>query len=340
MTRQPAAEKPLYTFEDYTDEQGRKALSARLDVRDMGRYYAECRELAGHYERDWNSLYSGWGDSNKLPKYVPRKIHNAEQAIQAVADFQFPLEVKQAAARASRKLVGIFENVARLYVTRDLTSGRLDRRKIPAIARHTDAGTFDLDKIRPYKRTEPRQVKIPTVAILGSAGNAEMWRDSDYIPRILTVTLGVLWACEAAGLQTYAALTKGNCQVREKGYSEGVSGYMLAEPGKTTSPKVYAVPLHRDLWRHGEMTLQSADYKSTMRLMRFEGYTSYVYGYGWLSRDGGNAVRWARQVLQADLVLAIGQITDADQADVKLDAKFDIEQAVTAIAEQVKKGKL
>lgn len=53
--------------------------------------------------------------------------------------------------------------------------------------------------------------ETPTLAIVGSAGNAGVWDDPTYIPRVLTLTLSVLWACEAAGLRTYAALTKGHC---------------------------------------------------------------------------------------------------------------------------------
>jgi hypothetical protein len=45
-------------------------------------------------------------------------------------------------------------------------------------------------------------------------------------------------------------------------------------------------------------------------------------------------VRWAREVHEAGVVIAIGSITDAEDADIQLNHRFSIESAVAEIARQ------
>jgi hypothetical protein len=328
-TNQPTATKPLYQFDEYTTAEGQRALSVRLDIRDMARLYAEHPQQAGGYEYDWSSCPSS--------PYIPHAIHNAEQALAAHQSFQFPAAIKLEAARASRDLVGAFEQIARLVVQRDLTAGKLDRRKFAAIARTSVAGTFKVDTVRPYRRTQPKPSITPTIAIVASAGNSEMWLDEAYIPRLLTLTLSILWACEAAGLQTYAALVQQNARIApSQPYRDAIAGYMLAVPDTTLSPKVYAAALHRDLWRHGIMTAQAADYEGNQVLSSLEGKEAgpESIGHRFPASQGGPAAHWARQVLGADVVIAIGRITDA--ADIKLKTTFGLDDAVKQIAAQAR----
>jgi hypothetical protein len=165
-----------------------------------------------------------------------------------------------------------------------------------------------------------------------------MWADEGYIPRVLTLALSVLWACEAAGLDTYAALTEGHLRpARSQRYREAVFGAMLASPGTTVSPRAYGVALHRDLWRYGFMTAQAADEAGNRRLCELAGGGEGPGSIGlrWPSINGGAASRWAREVLGADIVVGIGRITDTP--DIKLGSSFSIAEAVKEIAVQARK---
>lgn len=334
--RQPVTDKKLYRFDEYTSKTGKTAFSMRISIKDMAAYYAEHPSQSGWYERDWDSSYLG---GKKGSKYVPSCIKNANDALFVMDSWQLPPELKARATRASRYLAQVFEEVAKITIVHDLTSGKLDRRKLSEIARHTASGTFDAEQIRPYRRTIPTPAKTPTLAIVASVGNAEMWEDSDYIPRVIELTLGILWACEAAGLNAYAAGTEGHCDLSGRKYAEAVGARMLAEPNMTISPRTYAVAMHRDLWRHGKMTAQCADPDSNKTLMALRGQpaNSSSIGASFPCYDGGNGVNWARKMLDADVIIAIGNIKDAKDADIKLGNKFELDAACKSIAEQAKK---
>ncbi len=300
----------------------------------MAALYAEHPNLAGGYERNWDSL---WGAENP---YFPASIAGADAALEALADFTLPASIAGEARRAAARLTNVFSQVARLRVVHDLTAGRLDRRKLKAVARHTAAGTYDPNVIRPYRRTLPTPAETPTLAVVTNASNAMMWSDPNYIPRALTLTLGVLWACEAAGLNAYGALVEGHSTLRHARYREAVYARMLAEPGAAISPRVYGVALHRDLWRHGRVTAAAADKAGMDRLMALKGRRASaeaIYST-WPSRNGGAAVRWAREVLGADLVIGVGTLTDLGDADIQLpDTSFSVADAVKEIAVQARR---
>lgn len=324
--RQPRATRPLYRFDEYDGLAGR-ALSVRASLRDLACFYAEDPRQAGGYETTWRSCDGS--------PYLPRPITCADDALDALADFVFPADLRAAATRAARDLTDAFAPLARLTVQRDLPAGRLDRRKLPALARAAALGQTDVSALRPFRRSQPTPADPPTLAIVASAGNAEMWDDPLYIPRVLTLSLALLWACQAAGLPAWAALTQGHCDLRRDGpYREAVAGWLLATPDQTTPTRAYAVALHRDLWRYGLMTAQAADYESNRRLMALRGRRAGAssIGWGWPSRDGGAAATWARRVLGADVVIGIGRITDTP--DVHLAATLSLAEAVRVIAEQ------
>jgi hypothetical protein len=57
-------------------------------------------------------------------------------------------------------------------------------------------------------------------------------------------------------------------------------------------------------------------------------------GYVFPCRTGGQATHWGRQILKADLVIAIGQVMDKDEADISLSSRFTLDEAVTGIVSQ------
>lgn len=331
---QPVATKPLHRFTGYQTAGGRRALAMQIDIRSLAAFYAEHPDRAGAYEANWHS-------GGQASPYLPRRVNDAADALAILDAFEFPSEIKTAAMRASRRLVRVFDDAARLRVQHDLTSGRLDLRKLPAIARTTAAGTYDPNLVRPYKRTQPAPAVRPTVAVVASSGNRQMWGDARYIPRILTLTLGIVWACQAAGLDAHAALMQSRQAMRSRAYDEAIAGIMLAEPGTTISPRTYGVALHRDLWRHGLMTARAADPPGLDHMMVLQGEKQSDPAdirRAWPCAHGGDAAHWARAILGADIVIAIGVITDARAgADIHLADSFDLDTAVDAIVRQAHK---
>jgi hypothetical protein len=115
-----------------------------------------------------------------------------------------------------------------------------------------------------------------------------MWRDPEYIPRVLTLTLGIQWACEAADLPVYASLNRGLAHPAHP-YVEGVQGIMLTQPGLVISPNVYGVALHRDIWRYGSiMSIGEEDTEAYPVLMRVNGEENHIRNAHrtWLSVNG------------------------------------------------------
>ncbi len=327
--RQPVTTKPLYLFEDYSTKQGETALSVQIDIRDLAKLYAEHESQSGQYESNWSC--------NGKAQYIPQTIHNADEALNALEGFQFPADIKRDAQRASRQLTDAFEQVSKLQTVHNLTSGKLDRRKFNAIARHTSAGTFDNDTVRPYRRTQPTPGTLPTIAIVVSAGWQEMWRDPHYIPRVLTLTLGIVWACQAVGLPVYAALCQGHCDLNTSKYAQAVKANMLLTPDSTISPKAYGIALHSDLWRYGSITSLAADPQANQVFTRIRSRKLRNSKLQYFSAlNGGHAVNWARKNLNADLVISIGRNQDRRDADIQLDGDFTLDQAVKAISQQAK----
>lgn len=336
-SEQPVLNHSLYVMDEYQSVSGKPAISVRLSMREQARFYAEHPKSSGYYESDWDSIYYAEDDEGGRMMGL---VHNAYDALQAVRNFRLPLAIRSEALRASRELTHIFANVASLTVITDLVSGRLDRRKLPRVAETTLAGTFRLEEVRPYRKILPSPSKQPIVAIIASAGNGEMWNDSSYIPRVLKLTLSLLWACEAAGLQSYAALVEGHAYLHGK-YKEAIFGHMLATPNESVALPAYAASFHRDLWRHGCMCAAMADYDGNQKLQALQGnYPGTInYGGDWLSWSGGNAIHWAQEILKPDLIISIGQNEDRQKADIVLESKFTIQQAVKEIAGQAKKLK-
>lgn len=333
---QPVADHKLIMSRIYPGKKGGKSLALELPIRDKAAYYAADPQCRGAYSGDWNSL---WGGEEASP-YLNQKIHNVDQAIEVVSKFEFPAELRAQANSASRYLANAFENVAKLSVMRDQIEGRIDRHKIPAIMEAVAKQSYRPEEILPFRKVISSPAKKPTLVIVAEASNAHMWDDPAYIPNMLVLTLSILWACQSVGLQTYAGLVQ---QFHSHlGYEEVLWVDLIAEPNKSLPLTSYACIMHRDLWRMARVVARAADLEGHKLINNLQGITGYEAtspsscgNFG--SANGGNAVHWAKQALNGDLVISIGDIVDKAEADIKLGAKFDVDSAVRDIASQAKK---
>jgi hypothetical protein len=320
--RQPHAGKRLFALDEFDIQTG-KALCAKIGVWDVAQYYAKDPTLPGGYNPEWGQT--------EASAYM-RMPRNSNDALNNMENFVFPASVRSEAMRTADLLSGVFEDVAHMSMERDCVSGRLDRRKLGKLAQSADAGSYDVNTVRPYRRNTMQRSTPPTIAIVASAPMSRIWADAQYLPRIATLTLGVQWACQAAGLSCYSALTDAHEDPNKYGHI--LRAVMLTDDNREVSLNSYGALMQSDMFRCGRMVAQMADPAAYKALTaKSWGTVGYAWAIFW-SSQGGCAVQWARESLNADVVIAIGSISDSFMADVKLEGRFDIRTAAQSIAKQ------
>lgn len=241
----------------------------------------------------------------------------------------------------SGRISHLFSDVTKIVIERNAVSGRLDPRKLSKVAMTTLAGTYSAESVRPYRHRELKPVTPPVIAILSSAGDGEVG-DPSYLPTLMRTALSLQWAAEANGLHVYATMSLGKSYVHPKsGYTEAVMPYMLAEPGSTFSPKIFAAALSRDVWWPGMMNLMQHDYQYAEQLSMLDNGHPYFEKkrapYLFVCSNGGPAVAWARENLKPDLVITVGNISDRENADIQLQLTTTPDTIVKDIARQMNK---
>lgn len=286
----------MFTFEDYVNEAGQRSLSAQIHVMDLP------------------------GQRN-----------------------DFPESLRAEAMIAASTLQDAFTDLAQsLQIQHDLVVGaRLDPRKRHAVGVALRRGEVDPAILRPYQRRS-MTIDLPRIAVVGSAGVLEVNSESDYIGRIATLTLAVGWACETVGIDVTAVLMEGHHPRMldpKQPYREAQLAYVLIEPGTATHLQAYSVALNRNRF-YGDAYIPAveSDRNAWRRMAALQGYTPHSLPAGgtYPGIDGGNGVHWARTILESDLVIGIGKLTDLERADIKLGSHFEIARACEEIAAQAR----
>lgn len=329
---QPAATHSTLRFAPYRDGSGQSALSITMSLKDMAKFYRPHREdlYGGAFTESWSSVWNS--------EYLPFRIRNEQDAMRAMNEGQFPETLRAEAKRAASKLTNAFQQVDDWTTIGQQRSGRLDQRQVKAIGQTLERDG-DLNALRPYQRSQPVPARQPLVVIVTSGGFGEMWADEKYIPRALTLTLAVQWACEAVGVQARSFFALEHIRIgKNYKYRHVQAAIEIADSRARTPLPVYLTALHRDLYRYGFMTVCAAEKEGYAELARVRGSSPSrnIVGHEYSAANGGRAVDWARQTLQPDMVISIGRNTDAQRADVTLNSKFTVQEAVSSIAEQLK----
>lgn len=255
-----------------------------------------------------------------------------------VGTLSFPPALRQQAARASVPLTEALADLgAALRVQRNLVSGqRLDPRKKRAVGVALRRGVVDANELRPYQRRES-QPHLPRIAVVASAGVEEVNADPTYIGRITQLCLAIGWACETAGAEVTAHLCEGQSGLSpHQPYRTAVLGYTLLEQGRMTPLPAYNVALMRSLfYGEGFRNAYLADAKARQMAAALVGHQVGWAG-AYLSNHGGAAVQWAREMHRAELVIAVGNITDAGASDIRLGTDFGVTEACAEIAKQAR----
>lgn len=327
--------RPMFKFERYATANGQRALSVTTHLKDF----------AALYDAEWNKDYMKvnfrrlYKDTNE---WIPQRFETYEQMRQYMSSYVIPAKLRQIANRASTDLADIFQEVAAIKLLRDQEVGLLDPHKMPALVGGLMTNTYNPEDVMPYMQVQSTPSKRPTIGLVASLGNAEMHSDTGYVARIGALVLGVAWACEAAGLDLYAAITQGAASLNPvgewAGIQQAIHPFYLAHPHDSVSPRCFSSVLSAATWQTALIAANLADKPNYTRMMGLFGHRSTPNaGRGFLSYDGGNAVDWMRQQHQADVVIAVNKITDIDAADIRLGKQFDLNSAVKEIAAQARK---
>lgn len=322
-------ERPHKCFETDTFDRGR-GLSIRVPISDVAAYYRYDERVRPYCE------FNGWKRIRKN-RYVGKDIESYADYASWMMDHQFPDSIMLSAKRDSGVLVESLEHLRKRVNERDLINGRLDRRKLPRVARHLAAGTYDVETVRPYRRTRYTDSNAPTIAIVGSIETSAM--TTEYTSNMIQLVLTVLWACEAAGLQAHAAMVQGKhiAELQRPPYDHVVQGFMLTDPDRPVPARHYSIFLHMPLWMHLKVHIKATDYAYADLISSMEDRVVQdgTVLNNFATRHGGYAVMWAREVLDADIVIAIGNIKDIRNADVALSSTFNTKQALAHLAQQI-----
>lgn len=330
----PNAPAVIHQQTDYPALKTGAALSIQIGVDHIANYYAYHPRV---------TRYAGANIWTRIEpsRYINRPLNRAEDYFDWMRTFAFPRDMRLTAERAAGQLAESLEHLTQRIIERDQASGRLDRYKLAEVGKAAAVGQYRDERVRPYRRTEYRDAYTPTVAIIASIETEATIYNLNYCPQLVSLALSVLWACEASGIHAHAALVQGrgpHWSMLPIGYAEVVQGFMLTSTERVIPAKAYGMFMNDDLWMHMKYNIKAATYEyakviaSTNQARVEDGDVLRQFG----THSGGNAVHWARQILGADVVIAIGKIDDSKDAEVAFSYEFTVEQAVQKIAEKAK----
>lgn len=332
----PIATRPLHRAVSFPARNGGEALSVQIGIDDVAAYYADDPRCLPYCERgQWPRIYSGI--------HLQRDLSTYDDYARWMADFTLPDVFQFSALRAAGPLADSLEHLSKRVVERDLTQGRIDRYKLPDVGKAAAMGTYSDESVRPYRRVDYRDAYTPTVAVVASFETSATGGSGFYCAQVSTLAMSVLWACETAGLHAQAALVQarvtGGYHTLPDPYCEVIQGFMLTDPERVIPARAYGIFLNDMLWMHMKVAVKSARMDYARMICHMDGHPiedgSLRNRFG--TQRGGSAVHWARTVLGADIVVAIGKIDDGADAEVFMPHDFTVEQAVTLLAKEAEK---
>jgi len=254
----------------------------------------------------------------------------------------YPTHLRQEAQRYADQLSEVFEALGEeLRIQRDLVQGqRIDPRKRHAIGVAMRKGEVNVGELRPYQRREVTLTGLPRISIVASVGVAECNADWYLLDKLTQLSLAVGWACENIGIDVDAVLMEGHAPdylSPNQPYRAAQLAYVLLEPGRFTPLQSYSVTRSTMLmYEVGFAGTFDTDKAAQRKMADLQGMKRIGWGRAYPGRDGGHGVYWARQHRQSDLVIGVGNLTDIQDADIRLHNGFKVADAITEIARQAR----
>lgn len=329
--------QPLTAFETFIP--GRKGKYKENDHK-FRVYGHHISELAKFHDllnyQDWQrNIHDQWQDYKS--EWVPRTFNNHKDARQFCKDFTPPPKLIQQAKVLSRELIReLIQNGGTPRILRHQVTGRFDSTSMRRVITDLQKGQFSAENTLPFKKRERLAPSRPHVGISADGSWRQFWQDSQYIPRVSALSMGVAWACEAVNCPVTAAITRKH----EGGYGEyDMSTTALIMPGKQVNTADFSVVFHPELYRMSTFFVEGCSEET----LRFK-YKSKTWeqikkerSYNVLndcSGSGGDGVAFTRS-MGATITVAIGDVNDAKDADIHLSAKTSLEDGIRKIAKML-----
>jgi len=263
------------------------------------------------------------------------EIHRA-----AAQTATIPTAQRNRAEQLSRGLADDFQTYRRDWQTHQ-DSGRLDSR---AFVRAIDAGINGRNpqETRPFKRlTTIAKNDPPTIAIVADYAWSIRCDDSTYEARVGTLACSILWACETADLPCTFAAVRGDWTGQLHGTRTDRKSLIavLAQPSRPLTAAAYAAAVGQ---QGQDAFIYAACYAGTLpsALSGKNGSPDGISIYG--STSGAGGIAWAREIVGASFIVAIGNFEDKERqdADILLPANAKPEDAIAEIraALQIRKA--
>lgn len=251
-----------------------------------------------------------------------RSVPSRKDSRKFIDQFVFPDDIRITAGRFSKDFVSLLIKDVRCGVVRNQLDGRWDVRKIPKLYCNFRNNKTNPLELRPFQKREKILKSVPRVGIVADGSYGRMWGDEKYIPNIMTLIIGTSFACQAAGFNTVAAITVG--QTNTRGFD--LVSHLVVEDNRTVDLNKYGVYFHVDTYRGA---LHNA---ALFNKEIFEANSNRWVFYG---GNGGKAVEYIRNK-GADIVVSIGAIEDAKDADIVVTDTPALEDALKQISNQLK----
>ena len=259
-----------------------------------------------------------------------------------IPNITYPTHLRAEAQRYAQRLADVFEELGEeLRIQRDLVSGqRLDPKKRHSVGVAMRRGEVNLTELRPYMRREVALSGLPRISMVASVGVSECNSDWSLVDRLTQLSLAIGWACENIGIEVDAVLMEGHGSQflsPNQPYREAQLAYVLIEPGRFTNLQAYNVTRNTGLmYGTGFKGALEADENALKRMAKLQGKRSIKWYQGYPGYNGGRGVYWARQNRHSDLVIGIGNLTDIQDADIRLKNNFSVSDAIDEIARQAR----
>jgi hypothetical protein len=251
-----------------------------------------------------------------------------------------PTAQRNRAEQLSRGLAEDFQTYRREWQTHQ-DSGRLDSR---AFVRAIDAGMNGRDpqSTHPFKRlTTVAKNDPPIIAIVADYAWSLRSNDDTYEKRVGTLACSILWACETADLPCTFAAVRGDWRGTIHGTRSDRKSLIavLAQPSRPMTAAAYAAAVGRD---GQDAFIYAACYAGVFpsALNDDKGEPNGIDLP--FSTSGAGGISWAREIVGASFIVAIGNFEHKERqdADILLSADAKPEDAIAQIraALQIRKA--
>ena len=288
---------------------------------------------------NWSSdIRSEWRGSASS-KWVKESFNNPEKAASFCKNFMPPREIVEQAKVLSRELVReLIQNGGTPRILRHQMNGRFDSTSMRRVITDLQKGQFSAENTLPFKKRERLAPSRPHVGICADGSWRQFWQDDNYIPRVAALSLGVAWACEAVNCPVTAAITRQNSGGDRYGrYDMSVTGLIL--PGVQVNTADFGVVFHPELYRMSTFYVEGCS-EETMtfkhRGIKWDEIKK-KHAYSVLndcSADGGDGVSFVK-AHGATITVAIGNVNDKKDANICIDARASLDDAVRQIAKML-----